>query len=184
MPAPARPAIRLADVELFPLGWGVNRIADFAGDGRDGLVVAGWRDNGNAHGFTVFMVLAGDGEGVNNVVTFPPDDATTIADAPHTGEDYVRSVRFGRGRLDGRSETLAFVATRQIEGPYPDPARTVIQVLALRERHEGFGPLFFFAEQARFETGRRYCNAEIALRAELGLPPRPEAIGPDTPDGC
>ena len=183
----AQPQVRLDHLEMFALRPGVNRIADFAADGRAGLIVTGWRDNGNAHGFNVFMVLvpAALGTGGYDVVTFADaHDATSIADDPHTDEDYVRSVRFGRGTLNGRRETLAFVATRRIAGPYPDPARTLIQVLALRTRDEPIGPLMFFAEQARFETGRRYCNAEVALRVELGVPARPEAIGFDTPDGC
>ena len=177
-------AVRLAEVEMFALQAGATRIANFTADGRDGLIVAGWRDNGNAHGFHVYMVLV-PGAGADDVVTFADEaDAVTIADAPHTGEDYVRSVRFGRGMLNGRRETLVFVATRRIEGPYPDPAHALIRLLALRGRDEPTGPLWSFAEQARFETGRRYCNADAALRTELGVPLPADYQGPDSADGC
>lgn len=190
--APA--AVRIADVEMFALRPGVNRIANFAPDGREGLIVLGWRDNGNAHGFDVFMVLAPTTVGGSdyNVVTFGSEtgwdsgaDDTSIADAPHTGEDFVRSVRFGRAMLNGRRETLAFVATRQIEESYPAPARTRIQVLAMRNRgDQSAGPVDYFEGRADYVTTRRYCNSEAALRTELGVPLRAGYQGPDSADGC
>lgn len=193
--APTAPrAVHLSNFDMFSLRAGVNRIADFAGDGREGLIVLGWRDNGNAHGFDVFMILAPTRVGGSdyNVVTFGSEtgwdsgaDATSIADAPHTGEDFVRSVRFGRAMMNGRRETLAFVATRQIEESYPAPALTRIQVLAMRNRgDEGAGPVDHFDAQADFVTARRYCNSDAALRTELGVPLRAGYEGPDSADGC
>src|ERR1044072_6296853 len=187
-------AVHLSNFDMFSLRAGVNRIADFTGDGREGLIVLGWRDNGNAHGFDVFMVLAPTTAGGShyNVVTFGTEtgwdtraDATSISDAPHTGEDFVRSVRFGRAMMNGRRETLAFVATRQIEESYPAPALTRIQVLAMRNRGDDeAGPLDHFDAQADFVTVRRYCNSDAALRTELGVPLRADYEGPDSADGC
>ena len=192
--APPPAPVRLAEFEMFALRPGANRIANFTADGREGLIILGWRDNGNAHGFDVFMVLAPTmvGGGDYNVVTFAPEtgwdsaaDATSIADAPHTGEDFVRSVRFGRAVMNGRRETLAFVATRQIEDSYPAPALTRIQVLALRNRGaETAGPVDYFDARADYVTARRYCNSDAALRTELGVPLRSGYEGPDSADGC
>ena len=172
---------------MLSLTDGVNRIPHLAPDGRDGLIVQGWRENGNAHGFGVFMVLlpvGADGTGLD-VVTFPPNDEdVSITDSPHTGEDYVRSVRFARAMLDGRRQTVVFVATRTLADSIPAPSRTLIQVLVLdhRSEDEAIGPPDFFREAARFQTNRLYCNADSALAAELHVPPRPGT--PDTEGGC
>jgi hypothetical protein len=188
---PDRP-LRVSDFSMFPLHDGVNRIDNFTRDGREGMVVLGWRDNGNAHGFDVFMVLAPTSVGGTdyNVVTFNADgqgsvSATSISDDPHTGEDVVRSVRFGRARLAGRLETIAFVAERQIAGSYPDAARARMQLFVLRNRGDDpVGSVDFFESAADFMTTRLYCDADAALHSELGVP-LPDGYGAADPaDGC
>lgn len=181
------PRPHLEQIELLPVAPGVNRIPALAPDGRDGLIVRGWRDNGNAHGFGVFMVLLPERPGgpADQVATFMlEEERTTITDSPHTDEDYVRSVRFARATLDGHRQTIVLVATRGLADSIPSPSRTVIQILALDHRSvdEPLGPLDFFREAARFETTRLYCNADSALLSELRVPARPGT--PDSPDGC
>jgi hypothetical protein len=187
-------SLHLSDFAMFSLRPGVNRIAGFTADGREGLIVQGWRDNGNAHGFDVFMVLAPTTVGGNddNVVVFSPQDGwapgdagTSIRDDPHTGEDSVRSVRFGHATANGRRETLAFVAERRIVYSYPAPARTRIQVMALRNRGDDpVGPVDYFEIRADFVTTRLYCDADVALHRELGVPLPADYGTPDSADGC
>lgn len=192
--AVAQPQPRLANFQMFPSSTGVNSIAGVTGDGRDGLIVSGWRDNGNAHGFNVFLLLipATPGGQDFNAVVFGSEagwvageGATTISDQPHTGEDYVRSVRFDRADLNGRPETVAFIANRQIVDGYPLPAITQIQIMTLRDRgDEPLGPLYYFELLSSYRTTRRYCNSDAALRTELGVPLPPNYQGADSADGC
>jgi hypothetical protein len=122
----------ITDLAPIDLRSGVNRIPALAPDGRDGLVVLGWRDNGNAHGYDIALVLLQKGarSGWNVVRVEPtPDDQTStgadvITDSPHAGDDMAKAFRLSRGKMDGRPATLLLVATRdQGAAPIPNPSR-------------------------------------------------------------
>lgn len=190
---------RLEDVVPIPLQSGTNNIASFAPDGRTGTVILGWRDNGNAHGYNMFLVLMPTPQGSNNwnVVGFEPyfpqNSALldSIADAPHAGEDIVRAIRFARGKIDGVASTLVFVANRVIgnEGiPAPTPVDFILYRLTKGGDVGVTADVFRIA--ARWHTDRRFCNAEMALKVAFGLPLRTSYEGPKdnegrfTADGC
>ena len=113
-------APKFADLSVIAVNPGTNKIAGFAPDGHDGTVTKAWRDNGNAHGFNVFTVMLRDRKAPKDeeweLVSFFDGDAETLTltDAPHTFEDFVRSVRFARGTLDGHRETLAIISNRNL----------------------------------------------------------------------
>jgi hypothetical protein len=96
---------RITYLEPISLQSGINRIPAFAPDGREGIVVIGWRENGNAHSFDLALVLLrGNKGGPWNVVRVEPamgDQAGTgadvITDDLHTDDDMVQVFRLARG---------------------------------------------------------------------------------------
>jgi hypothetical protein len=156
---------------------GINPIPDIAGDGKAGSISVDWRENGNAWGYTIFMVRAG-----GSIATV--DDADRFTDRPHTGEDVITSVRFARGRYKGRATTFALVAERTIVESVPAPAHTTIKIYALLRNDEPLGTPYYFLKLNEAAAKRDYCNADMALKTELGFPLPPDYSGPQTPDGC
>src|SRR5476651_1708571 len=47
----------ITKIQVLPLHLGMNAIHGFIPDGRDGAILEAWRDNGNAHGYTKFVVM-------------------------------------------------------------------------------------------------------------------------------
>lgn len=183
---------RLSDLVPIPLQSGVNRIPAFAPDGREGLVVLGWRDNGNAHGYDLALVLLQAGRGGPwNVVRVEGRDGDRsdrwsdgVTSAPHTGDDAVRTFRFARGRVDGEPATLLLVAARDQEGAIPDPSRVTFDVYRLEHAPDVGTTPDHFTPFLRDRPPGLYCNADMALSRRFGLPLRASYAGPKTADGC
>ena len=170
----------------IPLRAGVNPIPRFAPDGRDARIVLGWRDNGNAHGYDVFLVLMPTKRGWAdwNIVGFEDgnDFRDQIRDEPHTGEDVVVAVRFVRA---GPKQTpLVAVASRKWTVTFYDRAETTMSVYELRQTDGGPVTRDYFTVSKRWKAQKRYCNAELALRDELHLPLPSDYGGPNKVDGC
>jgi hypothetical protein len=165
---------------------GVNQIPHFSGDDREARIVLGWRDNGNAHGYSLFLVLMPTGLHRTdwNVVGFEDGDSFSdqITDEPHTGEDVVKAVRFVRA--GPRQLPTVAVATRKWSETYYDRAETTISIYELRRNNEGPGTRDYFDVVKRWTARKRYCNAELALKDELRLPLPSDYGGPNTVDGC
>jgi hypothetical protein len=136
-----------------------------------------WRENGNAWGYSIFMVRAG-----HSIATV--GDADRLTDRLHTGEDAITTVRFARGPYRGRTTTFALVADREIVESVPEPARTTIRVYALVRNEGPLGTPYQFVLVNELRPQRRYCSADMALKMEIGFPLRANYNGPGTPDGC
>lgn len=185
---------KITELEPISLSSGVNRISRFAPDGRDGLIVLAWRDNGNAHGYDLALVMLEPMPGAGwNVVAIAPMDQDagrvedTLRDAPHTGDDVVRSFRFARGKVDGEAATLLFVATRDLDvgAGIPGPSLVTFEVYRLARNDGDVGMTRdFFDPIQRTHSPTRFCNAEMALSRVFGLPLRRGYAGPQTADGC
>ena len=148
-----------------------------AGDGEPGSIALDWRENGNAWGYHIYTVSIG-----GSVATIGGEDHLT--DSPHTGEDVITAVRFVRGTHAGRRTTFALVATRKVQDAVPDPAPTTITRYALVANHSGIGTPYQFVGVATAKPKRPYCNADMALHTELGLPIPADYDGNRSPDGC
>ena len=137
------PSHKLSNLLAIRLTAGPNRVEHFATDGRPAIITLGWRDNGNAHGYDLYLVLMRPkGSSVWNVVGFETDDAfvDTFRDDPHTGDDFVSAVRFASGSLDGKQAELMLVATREIgEEGIPAPSPVSYEVYQLIENDQGVG---------------------------------------------
>ena len=175
----------------IPLHLGLNKVAKLTPEGRDGVITMAWRDNGNAHGFNVFTVMVHEAEAPPGeewtVASFFDGDNETLTetDAPHTTEDYVRSIRFIRGATG----TLAIIAARDIfgENGMVDKSAVAFTVFKLTRRpdNDPLGrPHHYFERVAAWVSEKRYCNSETALAVELGLPPPADWPGNKLPDGC
>lgn len=171
---PAAAAERLEPVRLHA---GPNAIPNIAGDGAAGTVTLNWRDNGNAWGYDVFTVTVR-----GQIATLEGRDQ--ITDQPHTGEDMIRSVRFARGVHNGRSTLFALIASRQIVDSVPEPATTTVKVYALMRNNDAAGTPYQFKSVRSLTASRSYCNADMALKTELGFPLARSYSGPLTVDGC
>lgn len=156
---------------------GINRIPNIAGDGAAGTINLQWRDNGNAWGYNIYTVSAG-----GSIATL--DDKDQITDAPHTGEDIIASARFARGVYYGKPTLFVLIAKRNITNSVPERAETNIQVYALTRNLEGIGTPYQFSQVTNFKAKRRYCNADMALKSELGFPLARRYSGSMTIDGC
>jgi len=183
---------RISDISPIKLRSGPNTVPHFAPDGRDALIVLGWRDNGNAHGYDLYLVLmpASAAKPEWNVVGVDPGGngrfQDIVTDDPHLGEDAVRSIRFARAKVDGRPATVLFVATRDTgTAPIPDPAPVTFEVyrLAHNDGEVGYTVDYFTKIQEIKSTGK-YCNAEMALRQQFGIPLTASYNGPQTAEGC
>lgn len=190
-PAPsyAEPGDRLQQLRAIPLRLGSNLIEDFASDGRAAMIILGWRDNGNAHGYDLFLTMMPTSPGGAdwNVVGVESRDGLldTVRDAPHVGEDMTRSVRFAKGLFDGRRATLLLISTREPGESIPAPSRVFIEVFSLRANTDGSGNTHdYFEPVLSFRTNVPYCHAEMALQTELGLPVRRGYEGRASADGC
>ena len=189
-PAPSISIVRGA--RPLVLHDGVTMIPNFAGDGREGMIVLGWRDNGNAHGFDQFTVMLPRGKDEDwNIVGLEREDPRAafenfIRDDPHTGEDNVTSVRFVRATYQGRSSVLLVTADRHWQDSIPEPAATTIEIYALKHNDgaDVGATVDYYTRIASETAGRRYCNSDMALHVELGLPLPVEYGGSTSADGC
>ncbi|MFI4997993.1 MAG: hypothetical protein ACHQAQ_19690 [Hyphomicrobiales bacterium] len=185
---------KLSDLVPVKLVAGPNKVAQFMPDGRDALITLGWRDNGNAHGYDLYLVMLPTkpkGNDWNVVGIFPSGFESrledTIRDDPHMGEDVVRSVRFARGKLDGKPAALLVVATREtdIEVGIPGPSFTSFEVYRLTHSDAGMGTTAdYFERVLQSRSTTKFCNAEMALFKRFGLALPAGYAGPRTEDGC
>jgi hypothetical protein len=189
----AGPQHTLSNLHIIHLKAGSNRIEHFAPDGLPAIITLGWRDNGNAHGYDLFLVLmptkAGSSDwSVVDVVSGDPNtsDYDTIRDDPHTGDDFVSAVRFVQGSLDGTPATLLLTATRDLgEAGIPAPSLVTYEVYQLVQNDQagsGTVDLFHRIEASRSEM--KFCNAELALSKQFEIPLPKNYSGPNIFDGC
>lgn len=109
-----------------------------------------------------------------NVVDIVFDEQKTsdfIRDYPHTEDDFVRSVRFARGKINGVAATLLIIATRQTgEMPIPAPSNVIFEVYKLQGNNEIGTTRDIFKRVLKWQSGKKHANSDVALQEELGLP--------------
>lgn len=156
---------------------GVNHIPNAIGPGQGATITLSWRDNGNAWGYDIYSVSVR-----GSVATI--DGRDNVTDTPHTGDDMIKSVRFTRGIFRGNPTVILLTAERKIATSTSDPAPTVIQTYALSRNSEGTGTPYEFVPVRKYRTSVSYCNAEMALKTEIGLPLSRSYSGSHSRTGC
>jgi hypothetical protein len=177
----------LNHIAVIALHDGVNRVARFAADGRAATIVQAWRDNGNAHGYFVWLVTLPPKAGV--VAFDDGKDAleVTIGASPFDGERVLQTVRFARAIVDGAPATVVIRADlgESASGVLADHAPAEVKVYRLENPGVEVGTtpdVFHLIETIR--PPGRFCNADMALHTVLGLPLPPHYAGGKAPDGC
>lgn len=179
----------LRPVELHP---GVNRVPGFLPGGGAATIVQGWRGNGNAHGYHVWMVLGGPSEGdpVGVVGTDGTDEhpvLETVSDNPFDGERVLGAVRFATARLTDRPVALLIRADlgESASGVLADHAAATVRWYRLDHDADAIGRTTDeFVPVASITTTKRYCNADLALRDVAGVPLSASYAGANKVDGC
>jgi hypothetical protein len=181
-PALAAETAAVEEIRVIPVGNGLNCVQNLTTDGHDGLIVQGWRENGNAHGYNRYMVLVKEGRSLEVVTIVDPPGAArgdgvlqddTIRDDPHTFEDAVRSVKFARAKVNGIAATILIVATRDLSHAQSlaDATPVDVDVYRLTRNPGDVGwPEYYFALAVRERLKGTYRNADCALAGELRIP--------------
>ena len=179
----------ITDIRDIPLSDTINEVQDFTPDGRAARIVKAY-DNSAWLYLVMVQAKADDTGGGNgwNVVSHRDRGAQLIApiiDAPHVGEDYVRSIRFAHAKLDGETATLLVIAERNIAGPIPDPAPVTYSVYRLETELGAFdGEIETFRLDRSWDSAAKFCNSETAISAEFGVSLSIYASGLRQSDGC
>lgn len=188
----------ISHLKEIQVGYGISTIKHFAPDDRDATILKVWRENFNAHGYMLFVVMLPRSAvrlpraGALSVVSVEqPDDAPldVLRDDPHTGEDVVRSIRFARAEIAGVSATLPIIAERLISfgdgKSYVGLSPVEITVYQLDTHGEQCcrTPDMFLPVAVLHPPGG-YCHADKALAKALGLALPVDYHGPNTDDGC
>lgn len=183
----------IADVKPIALHPGINRIPGFLPGGGTATIVQAWRDNGNAHGYFVWMVLAGRGKASpGDLVAFEggirkESAGDTIGASPFDGERVTGDVRFVTARIDGSPVSLAIRGDldEAPSGVIADHATATIQWLELVHRQDEIGGApDAFVPIGSLVTRKRYCNVDLALRDVAGVALPRDFAGANKVDGC
>ncbi len=189
--AAAAPFPGLTDLHALAVKAGVNRVPAMTADGREGLIVEGFKTYFNADGsHDTFMVLThtSDRDTPWTLVTtgaskvYDPDAQEVLDDTPHTGEDFVGSVRFARARLNGLPVFVLLLAHRDMEGPIPAPSHVTIRLYTLEKADGQDGDHFLL--QGEFKPAACYGDSDLALYKEVGLALPKGYEGPDAAKPC
>lgn len=165
---------RLTDLRIIPLRQGMNEIASFTPDGHPGRITMAWRDNGNAHGYFLYLVVAAVAADDWHVVSTILDAGRVVdvlRDDPHAFEDAVTSLRFLHGKLDGVDATLLVRAQRLWKDSIPAPAPVRFEAFRLEGDPGGDAGRteYQFRKVMTWISAKRFCNADRALAEELSL---------------
>ena len=187
---------QLVDIAVMSVHDGVNIVPRFTSDGRDATIVKAWRDNGNAHGHFVYLVLlplpggcCGPGQ-KTGVVTFDGGKAgleDTAGVNPFDGERSLEALRFARARWEGKPATLVIRADlgEASTGVLADHAPVDISIYRLDHPGLDVGTtpdLFHLVD--RFRPAGLFCNADMALATVMHLPLPADYAGGKGPSGC
>jgi hypothetical protein len=186
----AEPTItHIKEIALHP---GVNTVPGFGVNGETFTIVQAWRGNGNAHGYTDWLVLSPESEdnpfGVVGTMYEgggPPRDL--IRDEPFDGERRIGVIRFARATIDGKPHSILIDTQLDFDAgrPLADHEIATIRIFELTHTDGDVGaPPDLFALISTRRTTKRYCNAELALRDTLGLPLAKGDSETSSADGC
>lgn len=192
-PASASPVpAKISAIVSIPLHQGVNIVPHFMPDGSSATIVQAWRGNGNAHGYSDWLVLAPSSEGNRaGVVTLVDPRRTVpndlIRDEPFDGERVIETIRFARGRVNGARASLMLDARLDAtpSGIFAERAPAMVRIFQLvaTDGTPGETP-YEFRLISSIHTTKHYCNAELALAQTLRIPLGARFAGPNRVDGC
>lgn len=182
----------VTDIRPITLHPGVNQIPGFVPGGGTATIIQAWRGNGNAHGYTVWMVLAPETEGkpfgvIDGDFRSNQPSSDVIVDDPFDGERTLGVVKFARAKVNGVPTSILIDAHLDAapSGVLADHATATITTYRLvhTDGLPGSTP-DVFEPVSTIHTTRRFCNADLALHETLGLPLSSDYGGANQVDGC
>ena len=185
---------RITDMRVISLHDGVNSVPQMTPDGRDGVIVrAGHNSSPIADGSSInYLVLARghvghdnwvavDAETTPSLISDVPFGGMLLGAAPHTGEDWKRSITFAHGKVDGAPALLMILAERDMTGTVNNYAPVPAEISIFRlEADPEFEDDFHFVRVTTQRTTCCYVDVQLAVRDAEDLPLPPEYAGPKT----
>jgi hypothetical protein len=153
-----------------------NGFAHIVLAGQTLVVARAWRENYNAHGFSVFAFYADVSDGGKHQLLAVPlfgDASDPIGERETITTQEGADCMLGDIRLLAASEDARLVvASRALGKSYADPAPVHFDVYRFEKNRGGMPgfPPFDFRFERRIDAGKNYCDVGQAFRAELGLP--------------
>ncbi len=149
------------------LPWGITRV-DLDGDGRQDMIVRSWRENHNAHGFSVYDVFVWKEKTLHRVV-LPKGKGGgyALSIASVQGADCVlRDVYLAHRQ--GRA--MLILAERPLGQGYAAAETVTFSLLRVEELKEAVPgtPRFVLTKAEQKHTSKPYCDVDDAFRAEGG----------------
>lgn len=179
---PPHPARDFEKMQLLEIDNGPNAI-DIDGDGRNGLVFQAHRENYNAHSFEHVTFYHREAGAENPLVNSdkPVWSVIPFFSAEHKEQDSLETVQGADCRLrdwvvlrkrgEKRAPLTVIVADRDFGNTYVDKRPVTFSVYRLvsnQDQSPGF-PALYFSLVDQFQSKQTYCDADVALRHELGL---------------
>jgi len=173
LPLQAASTAPLAGFHTVSLHNGFNRIrlAD-----RPATVAYAWRENYNAHGFSLASIYLDDADatGKTSLLLVP-----AFGDNHDPNKEQFEFARSGGADcllrdfrlLTAGDKALLVIAMREPGTSYTDAEAVHFDVYSLRRNDEGIPgrPHFYFSLDRRIEASRPYCDVGEALKEELKL---------------
>jgi hypothetical protein len=195
--SPSHSGAGISHIAVIPIHDGANLIPAFAADGRAATIFRAWRDNGNAHGYSVYLVtlpVKKDHYCADNyigVVTFDDGGYAPLRDtataSPFDGERVLQTIRFARAKIDGAPVVVMIRADlgEAKSGVLADHAPVDIRIYKLEHPGVGVGtPPDVFKLVRKLRPKGLFCNADMGLNETLGLPLPTDYAGGKAPSGC
>jgi hypothetical protein len=160
---------KIGKLEVLQLSYGVNTLEL---SGKNTIIVRGRFENGNAWDGDIYTVLQKK-DNVWRMVRHEKSARSSVLTEtlPHTDEDSIDSVRFmipkGSAASDSISDLYLLEASRKND---PDAIDTSVTfTVSVLQPEPDFGVLYFH-ELQKTHPKTKYCNADLALHQELGIP--------------
>ncbi|GBQ06491.1 hypothetical protein [Saccharibacter floricola] len=161
--------------EIFLTGE-TTSIPHMTDDGRAGTIFHTWRENGNAWGYHVYMVMADSDKtdaSISPTSLVEIDGKDKLTTHPHTGQDALSSAVFARGTKQGDTTSHLYLITakRPLLESVPDPSPTTVRIYRLihsSPEKAGHATLDRFVLQESINVGNS-SNTEEVLSDVVGL---------------
>jgi len=169
------PDTPFARMETLILTEGPNSV-QLKGEGPSDLVMRGWRENFNAHGFYYYTFYvqhpdSEDGRARWELVPFVTGSRFENGIATSQGADCIlRDIRVLRPKQPP-NPVIVVIADREMRGTYADSERVTFSIYELRKNTQGIpGEPGIEFHRTRTITARlRYCDVSDAFARELGI---------------
>ncbi|MBI5848636.1 MAG: hypothetical protein HZB31_11960 [Nitrospirae bacterium] len=173
-----KPKSEYANMQVLQLVNGPNQV-DLNGDGKKDIVFLSWRENYNAHGFSLFTFYIDypndlEPEKHWHLVTFPDEKGLPLKNGVATMEGadcFLQDIRVLRSASQKKMPIVLIMGKREFGESYADSESVEFIVYDLKHNKEGgLGePTFHFEPKKTIKGKKKYCDINAAFAEELGI---------------